>query len=875
MDIQKYTEQAQSVIQNAQNLALRSNHQEIDLEHLLIALLSQNNGLASRIITKAGYSPHTLLEATQKEIQKRPSVTGNTSLHASQRFHKCLLLAEEIAEKQKDTVVTVESILQALLEKDTIKGSSLEKIFDIVGVSASKIKEAIFSIRGSTKATSSTAESQYEALEQYGRDLVELARQGKIDPVIGRDSEIRRVIQILSRRTKNNPVIIGEAGVGKTAIVEGLARRIVQGDVPDTLKDSRIIALDMGQLIAGAKYRGEFEERLKAVLNEVKESNGSIILFIDELHTIVGAGKTDGAMDAGNLLKPMLARGELHCIGATTLDEYRMYIEKDPALERRFQMVLADEPTVEDTISILRGLRERFEVHHGVRIMDSALIEAAVLSNRYITDRNLPDKAIDVIDEAAAMIRTEINSLPIELDNLNRRIMQLEIEREALRRETDKESKERIKKVEGDLEELKNKQSILNEQWLKEKGSIDAIRKCKEDIEQTKLAIDKAEREYNLNLAAELKYSKLLILEQKLQELEESKQEEKEESILRETVRPQDIADIISRWTGIPISKLQKSEREKILILPEILHKRVIGQHHAIEAVSSAVLRSRAGLSDPNRPIGSFLFLGPTGVGKTELSKALAESLFDSEHNMVRIDMSEYMEKHSVSRLIGAPPGYVGYEQGGQLTESIRRKPYSVILFDEIEKAHRDVFDILLQLLDDGRLTDSQGKLVDFTNTIVIMTSNTGATTIANALEQWSKEKKGILEHVLTKTKDVILGELRMQFRPEFLNRIDEIVLFTPLLEEEIVQIVKLFIENIARRLKEQKIILKETQKALEYIAEQGYDPIFGARPLKRYLHSAVETPLAKKIIEGSLKENDTITLDVDQAGLIFSINKQ
>lgn len=874
MDIQKYTEQAQAVLQATQNIALRSNHQEIDIEHLCIALLSQDNGLATRIFTKAGYNPHILLEALQKEIQKKPSVTGNTSLHASTRFQKCLLKAEDIAEKQNDTVVTVESLLLALLDNDIYKGSSLEKLCSTLGIERKQIEQAIASIRGNSRATSSTAESQYEALLQYGRDLVEYARQGKIDPVIGRDSEIRRVIQILSRRTKNNPVIIGEAGVGKTAIVEGLARRIVQGDVPDTLKDATIVTLDMGQLIAGAKYRGEFEERLKAVLNEVKASEGRVILFIDELHTIVGAGRTDGAMDAGNLLKPMLARGELHCIGATTLDEYRQYIEKDPALERRFQMVLADEPTVEDTISILRGLRERFEVHHGVRIMDSALIEAAVLSNRYITDRHLPDKAIDVVDEAAAMIRTEINSLPTELDSLNRKIMQLEIEREALRREEDKDSTTRIHAIENELEVLKNQQQILTEQWEKEKKGIDNIRNCKEQIEQTKLEIEKAEREYNLNLAAELKYSKLLVLEQELEKLEEAKQEQSEEGILRETVRPQDIADVISRWTGIPISKLQKSERDKILLLPTILQNRVIGQEHAIEAISSAVFRSRAGLSDPNKPIGTFLFLGPTGVGKTELCKALAEALFDSEHNMIRIDMSEYMEKYSVSRLIGAAPGYIGYEQGGQLTEAVRRKPYSVILFDEIEKAHPDVFDILLQLLDDGRLTDSQGRTVDFKNTIVIMTSNTGASLIMKTLDEWNLSRTSKLEDALTQTKEQIHNELRLHFKPEFLNRIDEIVLFTPLLEEHIVEIVHILLKNIGKRLEAQKITLQTTDKALAYIASHGYDPTFGARPLKRYLHTAVETPLAKKIIEGGLKEHDTIVIDADDAGLTFTISQ-
>lgn len=871
---QGYTEQATRVLQTASELALRMKSPELEIEHIALGLLGDPEGIGARVLTKAGYSVTSIVQGLQVALQKKPTVQGVTTVHPSSRVQHALVKAKDIAHSLGDTFISAEVLLLSILSKDILKDTLLAEVFAQFGVDTAQIEQSIQQMRGNRRVTSANAEDTYEALSKYGRDLVAEAKAGKIDPVIGRDAEIRRVIQIVSRRTKNNPVIVGDAGVGKTAIVEGFARRIVQGDVPESLKDATIVALDMGSLIAGAKYRGEFEERLKAVLDEVKQSEGRILLFIDELHTIVGAGKTDGAMDAGNLLKPMLARGELRCIGATTLDEYRQYIEKDPALERRFQMVLADEPSVEDTISILRGLRERFEVHHGVRISDAAIIESAVLSNRYIADRHLPDKAIDLIDEAAASIRTEIDSLPTELDTINRKIMQLEIEREALKREDDPNNKERLLHLENTLESLKNTQQTLTEQWQKEKEAIVRIRKVKEEIEQTKHAIDTAEREYNLNLAAELRYTKLMELEKELLALEENNTEEGH-TLLRETVRPQDIAEIVARWTGIPVAKLQKSEREKILMLPELLHKRIVGQDEAIESVSSAIIRSKAGLADPNKPIGSFLFLGPTGVGKTELCKTVAEVLFDSEQNMIRIDMSEYMEKHSVSRLVGAPPGYVGYEQGGQLTEAVRRKPYSVILFDEIEKAHTEVFDILLQVLDDGRLTDSQGRTVDFKNTILIMTSNIGSYTIMERILEWEKTKQGSLETVLQALKEPVLEELRKRFRPEFLNRIDETVLFSPLLEEQVKSIISLLLAGLQKRLDEQKITLTVTDAALSFIAKEAYDPTFGARPLKRYLHTTIETELARKMLDASLPQNSNVIIDVDDKSFVYTVEKK
>ena len=777
----------------------------------------------------------------------------------SQRVAKAIANAEALAKRLRDEYVSVEHIFAELLREPASTG--LGQVAADAGLSADKFTETMMAVRGPHRVTSANPEESYEALSKYGRNLVEAASKGKLDPVIGRDAEIRRVIRILSRRTKNNPVLIGEAGVGKTAIAEGLAYRIVKGDVPEGLKNKTIFALDMGALIAGAKYRGEFEERLKAVLSEVQKSEGQIILFIDELHTIVGAGKTDGAMDAGNLLKPLLARGELHCIGATTLDEYRKYIEKDPALERRFQTVLVEEPSVEDTISILRGLKERFEVHHGVRISDSSIVEAVVLSNRYITDRQLPDKAIDLIDEAAAMIRTEIDSLPTELDEANRKVMQLEIEREALRKETDDASRERLEKLENELRNLQMTQAELKGQWENEKGVINVVRDLKGEIEQTRLAIDDATRRGDLQAASELKYAKLPELEKRLHEAENGQEAPR---LLKQEVRPDDVADIVARWTGIPVTRLLQSERDKLIHLPDKLHERVIGQDEAVQAVSDAVLRTRAGLSDPSRPQGSFIFLGPTGVGKTELCKALAEALFDSEENIVRLDMSEYMEKHSVARLIGAPPGYVGYDEGGQLTEAVRRKPYSVILFDEIEKAHPDVFNTLLQLLDDGRLTDSQGRTVDFRNTIVIMTSNIGSYRMLDGINPDGSFASDVYTEVM--------GELRQHFKPEFLNRVDETVLFKPLLPEQIGQIIDLQLRRLQKRLEERKIALELTEAAHEFIGDAAYDPHYGARPLKRYLQSHVETPLAKFIIGGQVRDDQRVVIDATEEGLTFGV---
>ncbi len=864
MDINKFTDKAREAVGQAQSIAAGMGHQETDAEHLALALVQQENGIVPRILEQMGVQPKALSVAIEGALRKRPSVSGGgmdpNKIMITQRLAKILGDAQNEANRMKDEYVSVDHLFAALT--DVAPSSPLGEVFKEYKIARARFVAAMEELRGGARVTSASPEDTFEALTKYARDLVEAARQGKMDPVIGRDSEIRRVIRILSRRTKNNPVLIGEAGVGKTAIVEGLAFRIVKGDVPEGLKGRKLFALDMGALIAGAKYRGEFEERLKAVLNEVQKSEGQIILFIDELHTIVGAGKTEGAMDAGNLLKPMLARGELHCIGATTLDEYRKYIEKDPALERRFQPVMVEEPTVEDAISILRGLKERFEVHHGVRISDSAIVEAVVLSHRYITDRQLPDKAIDLIDEAAAMIRTEIDSLPADLDEVNRKVMQLEIEREALRRETDAASRERLEKLENELADLRAQQANMRKQWESEKGSIDHVREIKEQIEQTKLAIEQAERAYDLNKAAELKYSKLLELEKKLAAASGAGSEHEGPRLLKEEVRPDDVAEIVGKWTGIPVTRLLESEREKLLRLGDQLHERVVGQDEAVTAVADAVLRARAGLSDPARPTGSFIFLGPTGVGKTELSKALAEALFDTEDNMVRLDMSEYMEKHSVSRLIGAPPGYVGYDEGGQLTEAVRRKPYSVILFDEIEKAHPDVFNTLLQLLDDGRLTDSQGRTVDFRNCIVIMTSNIGSMHLLDGISADGSLKEGARERVME--------DLRAHFRPEFLNRVDETVVFLPLRRDQIARIVDLQVNRLRKRLEDRKIRLELTDAARKFIGDAGYDPVYGARPLKRYVQQAVETPLAKELVGGKIRDGQCVTVDAVDDKLTF-----
>jgi ATP-dependent Clp protease ATP-binding subunit ClpB len=862
MDMRQFTEKSQQALAAAHDIAARLGHQQIDAEHLALALARQEGGLVPRLLDKMGIQAGAYEQALEQELRKKPSVGGPGSGEPAitPRLHRLLLRAGDTAKGMRDEFISVEHLfLEMTAEPNATPVGAVHRLF---AINRDGVLSAMSAVRGNQRVTSATPEDTYEALARFSRDLVEEARKGKLDPVIGRDAEIRRCIRILSRRTKNNPVLIGEAGVGKTAIAEGLAHRILKGDVPEGLKEKMLYALDMGALIAGAKYRGEFEERLKAVLKEVENSNGRVILFIDELHTIVGAGRADGAMDAGNLLKPMLARGELHCIGATTLDEYRKYIEKDPALERRFQPLLVEEPSREDAISILRGLRERFEVHHGVRITDAAIVEAVVLSIRYISDRQLPDKAIDLIDEAAAMIRTEIDSLPADLDEAGRKIMQLEIEREALRRETDAASRDRLGRLENELEELRARQNVLQAQWEREKSGINRVRSLKEDIERARRDMEEAERAYDLNRAAELKYGVLQRLERELAEAEAAEGTDAAPRLLKEEVRPDDIAAIVARWTGIPMTRLLESEREKLLRLPEVLRRRVVGQDEAIAAVSEAVLRSRAGLSDQARPIGSFLFLGPTGVGKTELCKTLAQALFDSENNMVRLDMSEYMEKHAVARLIGAPPGYVGYDEGGQLTEAVRRKPYSVVLFDEVEKAHPDVFNTLLQILDDGRLTDSQGRTVDFRNTIIIMTSNIGSAAMLEGITAAGAFKEGVA--------DTVLGELRRYFRPEFLNRVDEVVLFKPLTQEQIVRIVALLLERLTSRLEDRKISVSMSEAAAAFIAGAAYDPIYGARPLRRYMQQQVETPLARMLIEGRIQEGQAIRIEARDGALAF-----
>jgi ATP-dependent Clp protease ATP-binding subunit ClpB len=865
MNPQKFTQKSLEAIQDSQNIAIEHMNMQIEQEHLLYALINQQGGLIGQLLTKMNIDISGIKDKVKNIIDNMPGVTGpgreSGKIYVSQDVDRILTESERHADRMKDEYVSVEHIMLSMLD---FPNQNLKELFRDFKITKDKFLSALSSVRGNERVTSDTPESTYDVLSKYGSDLVELAKNNKLDPVIGRDSEIRNVIRILSRKTKNNPVLIGEPGVGKTAIAEGLALRIVRGDVPSNLKERKIFSLDMSSLVAGAKFRGEFEERLKAVLKEIKKSNGKIILFIDELHTIVGAGKTEGSMDAGNMLKPMLARGELHCIGATTLNEYRQYIEKDAALERRFQPVLIEEPTVEDTISILRGLKERYEVFHGVKIHDQALIAAAVLSNRYISDRFLPDKAIDLIDEACAMIRTEMDSMPAELDEISRKIMQHEIEEAALKKEDDLMSMEHLKEIQKELADMRAEFKEMKAKWENEKNSISKVQSLREEIEKINTEIERAERNYDLNKAAELKYGKLPTLKKSLEEEEQiAEKAQGPETLLRDKVTEEEIARIVGRWTGIPVSKLMEGEREKLLRLDDILHQRVIGQNEAVEKVSEAILRSRAGIQDPNRPIGSFMFLGPTGVGKTELAKALAEALFDDEHNIVRIDMSEYMEKFSVSRLIGAPPGYVGYEEGGQLTEAVRKRPYCVILFDEIEKAHPEVFNILLQVLDDGRITDSQGRTVDFKNTIIIMTSNLGSDYILEGINQEGEISETAREKVNTL--------LKHQFRPEFLNRLDEIVFYKPLKKSEISSIVNLMIKDLQKRLKDKQLTVSLTEKAKIYIVDFGYDPVYGARPLKRFIQRNVETLIAKMIISGNIEPGTELKVDYDGTKLIIN----
>jgi len=862
MDINRFTEKSQEALRAAQSVASRRNHQGVDVEHLLLALLEPKDGLARAVIQASGVDPNVIDQGLGKALEKIPQVKGPAAgpeqIYITNRLNQVLQRAEDEAKNLKDEYVSVEHLLLAALEG----GGETRRLLADNGVTRDTLMQALQKIRGSQRVTSANPEATYQSLEKYGRDLTQLAAQGKLDPVIGRDDEVRRVIQVLSRRTKNNPVLIGEPGVGKTAIVEGLAQRIIRNDVPESLRDRRIVALDMGALVAGAKFRGEFEERLKAVLKEVQDSGGTVVLFIDELHTVVGAGAAEGAMDASNLLKPMLARGELHCIGATTLNEFRKYIEKDAALERRFQPVLVNQPSVEDTISILRGLRERYEVHHGVRIKDAALVTAAVLSHRYIPDRFLPDKAIDLVDEAAAKLRTEIDSMPTELDEVSRRVMQLEIEREALRKETDQASRERLDKLEKELGDLRPEADALRARWEREKGAVGHQRDIRRQLEEAKLEMEKAEREYDLNRVAELKYGTLIELEKQLAAAQPGEGEQP--ALLKEEVDEDDIAEVVSRWSGVPVTKLLQGEMEKLVHLEDQLHQRVIGQDEAVTAVSDAVIRARAGIKDPGRPIGSFIFLGPTGVGKTELARALAEFLFDDEDAMIRLDMSEYMEKHTVARLIGAPPGYVGFEEGGQLTEAVRRRPYSVLLFDEIEKAHADVFNVLLQLLDDGRLTDGHGRVVDFKNTVVIMTSNIGSQHIL-------EYPGGDSPEAYAGMRDLVLHALRGAFRPEFLNRVDEIVVFHGLTRDQLKLIATIQLARIRERLEERKIDLELTPAALEHFASKGYDPVYGARPLKRLLQKEIETGLGRRIIAGEIVDNSRVVVDYEGERVTFS----
>ncbi|MBP2033746.1 ATP-dependent Clp protease ATP-binding subunit ClpB [Clostridium algifaecis] len=867
MNVDKLTVKVQQSLNEAQLTAVRHNHQQVDTIHLFSALISEEDGLISNIFEKIGVNVDALRKETEAVLNKMPKVLGegaqNSSVYATRRFEEVLVKAESIAKKFKDSYISVEHVMLGIME---VHSDDVDEILKKFNIKKKDFLEALSKVRGNQTVDTNDPEGTYEALVKYGRNLVEEAKKHKLDPVIGRDEEIRRVVRILSRRTKNNPVLIGDPGVGKTAIIEGLAERIVRGDIPDGLKNKIIFSLDMGALIAGAKFRGEFEERLKAVLKEVQKSEGKILLFIDEIHTIVGAGKTEGSMDAGNLIKPMLARGELHCIGATTFDEYRKYIEKDKALERRFQPVIIDEPSVEDSISILRGLKEKFEIYHGIRIHDSAIVAAAKLSDRYIQDRYLPDKAIDLIDEACAMIRTEIDSMPVEMDTVKRKVFQLQIEKEALSKEQDKSSQERLKYIENELSNLQDKDKQLTAKYDKEKSAITEVRNLKEKLDNTRGQIEKAEREYDLNKAAELKYGIIPTLQKEIEEKEEIIRKNGEKSMLKEEVTEKEISEIVSKWTGIPVSKLVEGERKKLIKLEEELSKRVIGQNEAVTAVSNAVIRARAGMKDPKRPIGSFIFLGPTGVGKTELAKTLARTLFDTEENIIRIDMSEYMEKYSVSRLIGAPPGYVGYEEGGQLTEAVRRKPYSVILFDEIEKAHDDVFNIFLQILDDGRLTDNQGKVVDFKNCIIIMTSNIGSSYLLENKDSTTIDKS---------IRDKVMNEMKGRFKPEFLNRLDEIIMFKPLNTDEIKSIIDIFLEDIKNRLKDKNISINITEMAKETMAKEGYDPVYGARPLKRYIENTLETSIAKKIINGDIYEGCSVEVDFKDNEFLINVNKQ